>query len=109
MNTNKGSWLSRNKWILVLIGVPAGKAVHQPEGERDGASRVELGAGSAVHRKAGREDSSDQRTSDDLQEQRWQRILAAFGFHDFERARRTCGSGASGRQGTGTGDCDGRA
>ena len=23
MNTNKGSWLSRNKWILVLIGVPA--------------------------------------------------------------------------------------
>jgi len=22
MNTNKGSWLSRNKWILVLIGVP---------------------------------------------------------------------------------------
>jgi hypothetical protein len=23
MNTNKGSWLSRNKWILTLIGVPA--------------------------------------------------------------------------------------
>ena len=22
MNTNKGSWLSRNKWIVVLIGVP---------------------------------------------------------------------------------------
>jgi hypothetical protein len=22
MNTNKGSWLSRNKWILALIGVP---------------------------------------------------------------------------------------
>jgi len=22
MNTNKGSWLSRNKWILVLIAVP---------------------------------------------------------------------------------------
>src|SRR5260370_11043610 len=23
MKTNKGSWLSSNKWILVLIGVPA--------------------------------------------------------------------------------------
>jgi hypothetical protein len=23
MNTNTGSWLSRNKWILALIGVPA--------------------------------------------------------------------------------------
>src|SRR5258708_34202074 len=22
MNTNTGSWLSRNKWILILIGVP---------------------------------------------------------------------------------------
>ena len=22
MNTNAGSWLSRNKWILVVIGIP---------------------------------------------------------------------------------------
>lgn len=48
-------------------GVSAREFVFESSGERSGARGSDLGAGSSVHREAGREDSSNERTSDDLQ------------------------------------------
>jgi len=109
MNTNTGSWLSRNRWILMVIGVPviagtwwafrpeklfinqkvneAAPATLSSEPDALYTGKLE----GQVHQTSGRATIYKTR--------RRKRVLAAFGFHDLEWARRACAAAAAGGQG----------
>jgi len=104
MNTNTDSWLSRNRWIVIVIGVPviAGAwwafrpeklFINQKVNEAAPAT-LSSEPEALYHRKAGRKGSPDERTGDGLQIRRRKRVFTAFGFHDLEWTRRACAAGA---------------
>src|SRR6266849_10096564 len=112
MNTNRDSWLSRNRWILIVTGVPVLAGAwwaFRPE-KLFINQKVNEAAPAALSSEpealyTGRlEGNPDERASDDLQVLRWQAIFAAFGFRDFEWAGRARAAGAWGGQGTWAGN-----